>query len=205
MRLSLGLVLGWVMATGAHAQSADKKPLTPQQYRLMMEDMEYWDQQRKRYGAILQRVRELNPGRRDTPLRALNISDGEVREVQGIAARHLPRALVNISPVVTDCPCEEGPNCTAQVYVLATAKEKTTGLQLSRTKEHWDVGVVQKWRFRWDAVQKQNTGNAFLDDYLWAKAHNDLLEEFPMCVAPPERATESAAALKSVVKTEGKK
>ena len=205
MRFILGLVLGMAIAIGAHAQSADKKPLTPQQYRMMMEDMEYWQQQWKRYLAIRQRVEALNPGRRDSPLRDLNITDVEVREVQGIAARYLPRALVNISPVVTDCPCEEGAACTAQVYVLATAKEKTTGLQLSRSNEHWDVGVVQKWRFRWDAVQRQDTGNAFLDYYLWEKAHNDLLEEFPMCVAPRARPTESAVALKSEVTAEGKK
>jgi hypothetical protein len=204
MRSSLGFMLALLIATGAHAQSADKKLLTPQQYRSMMEDMDYWQHQRKRYGAIWRRALELHPGRRDTPLRAVNISDGEVREVQLIAARYLPRTLVNISPVVTDCPCEEGPNCTAQVYVLATAKDKTSGLQLSRTKEHWDVGVVQKWWMRRDAVKRQNTGNSFLDDYLWEKAQNDLLEEFPLCVAPPDRATESAAVSKSKATTEGK-
>jgi hypothetical protein len=58
---------------------------------------------------------------------------------------------------------------------------------------------------RRDAVKRQNTGNSFLDDYLWEKAHNDLLEEFPMCVVPPDRATESAAVSKSAATTEGKK
>jgi hypothetical protein len=205
MRLSPGLVLWLLIATCAHGQSADKRLLAPQQYKSMMEDMDYWRQQSKRYGAIWRRALELSPRRRDTPLRPVNISDGEVREVQIIAARYVPRTLVNISPVVTNCPCEEGPNCTAQVYVLATEKGKTTGLQLSRTKEHWDVGVVQRWWMRRDAVKRQNTGNSFLDDYLWEKAHNDLLEEFPMCVVPPDRATESAAVSKSAATTEGKK
>ncbi|MEJ0087341.1 MAG: hypothetical protein WDO72_16840 [Pseudomonadota bacterium] len=194
MRLWLALLLGWITATCAHAQSADKKPLTAAQYRLMMDDLEYWRQQQTRYDRVWQRALELRPGRRNTPLRDLNISDGEVREVQVIAARFLPRALVNISPVVTECPCEEGPACTAQVYVLATGKGKTSGLQLSRMNEVWDVGVVQKWWLKREAIQRQNTGNVFLDDYLAQKARNDLLEEFPLCAGQP-----------GVSKTEGKK
>jgi hypothetical protein len=205
MRLSVSVLLGLMFATGAHAQSADRKPLTPQQYRLMMDDIEYWGQQHRRYSRILQRARELYPGRRDTPLRELNISDGEVRELQTIAARYLPKALVNISPVVAECPCEEGPNCTAQVYVLATAKGKTSGLQLSRTKEVWDVGVVQKWWLKHDAIRRQKTGNTFLDDYLLEKARNDLLEEFPMCADQRGMPPRSAAAEKIAGKTEGKR
>jgi hypothetical protein len=194
-----------MFATGVHPQSADRKPLTPQQYRVMMDDLEYWQQQSKRYAGIWQRARELYPGRRDTPLRDLNISDGEVREVQAIAARYLPRALVNISPVVTECPCEEGPNCTAQVYVIATGKGQTSGLQMSRTKEAWDVSVVQKWWLKRSAIQRQHTGNPFLDDYLAQKAHNDMLEEFPMCTGRDGIPLKSAAAANTKGKIEGKK
>ena len=205
MRLSLGLLLGMAIAAGAYAQTADKKPLTYEQYRAMSDDWDYWWQQRKRYAQIAARARQLYPDRRNTPLRDLNITDGEVREVQAIAARFLPKALVNISPVVTDCPCEEGPACTAQVYVLATAKGKTTGLQLSRMLSTWDVGVVQKWWLKMDAIQRQNTGNTNLDDYLVAKARNELLEEFPACVERSAPAVQSAAATKPAGKTEGKK
>ena len=205
MRLKVGLLVGLMLATGAHPQSADKKPLTPQQYRLMLDDLEYWRQQRKRYDAISQRAWDLYPGRRNTPLRDLNISDGEVREVQTIAARFLPRSLVNISPVVAECPCEEGPSCTAQVYVLATEKGKTSGLQLSRMKEVWDVGVVQKWWLKRNAIQRQNTGNTFLDDYLAKKAYNDLLEEFPVCAGQAGLPWKSPATTKIEGKTEGKK
>jgi hypothetical protein len=205
MRLSVGVLLALMFATEAHAQSADRKPLSAQQYRQMMDDLAYWGQQRQRYDGIWRRAVELYPGRRDTPLRDLNISDGEVREVQTIAARFLPRSLVNISPVVAGCPCEEGPNCTAQVYVLATAKGKTSGLQLSRTRDVWDVGVVQKWWLQRAAIQRQNTGNAFLDDYLADKARHDLLEEFPMCVSRAGAPLQSASAAKIEGKTEGKK
>jgi hypothetical protein len=205
MRLSLGLLLGMAIAAGVMAQSADKKPLTYEQYRTMSDDWDYWWQQRKRYAEISARARALRPDRRNTPLRDLNITDDEMREVQAIAARFLPRALVNISPVVTDCPCEEGPACTAQVFVLATAKGKTTGLQLSRMLSRWDVGVVQQWWLKMDAIQRQNTGNTTLDDYLEAKARNELLEEFPACVQRPGPAVKSAAATKPEGNTEGKK
>src|ERR1041384_5277939 len=91
------------------------------------------------------RAFELRPVRRDTPLRYLNLSDEEVREVQRVSAKYLPRDTVNISPVVTGCPCEEGPDCTEQVYVLASKESGTRGLQLSRVRNRWTVGVVQQW------------------------------------------------------------
>jgi hypothetical protein len=205
MRLIFGFLLGLLFVTGAHSQSADRKPLTPQQYRLMMDDLAYWQREGRRYNRIWKRALELSPGRRETPLRDLNISDSEVREVQVIAARFLPKALVNISPVVTECPCEEGPNCTAQVYVLATGKGQTSGLQMSRTKEVWDVSVVQKWWLKRNAIQRQNTGNTFLDDYLAQKAHNEMLDEFPMCAGQIDLPLKSAAATTTDGKTEGKK
>ena len=82
---------------------------------------------------ISKRAEELRPARRDEPLRYLNITDEEIRAGPvDFAPKYLPRAMVNISPVVTNCPCEEGPNCTAQVYVVATTGEQSKGLQLSR-------------------------------------------------------------------------
>src|SRR3982750_3948336 len=84
------------------------------------------------------RVFELQPRRRDAPLRYVNLTDDEVREIQRVAANHIPKVLLNISPVVTGCPCEEGPQCTEQVYVLAGVNEPQ-GLQLSRVKNSWQV------------------------------------------------------------------
>src|SRR5213083_2970792 len=71
----------------------------------------------------------LRPHRRDTPLRELNLTDNEVREIQGVAAKVGMSTMLNISPVVTGCACEEGPLCTDQVYVVANLPEKTVGLQ----------------------------------------------------------------------------
>jgi len=173
-------VLTLVMATAAHSQSAGSK-VTPDLYRQMLEDLQYWDAQGKRYRAVIERAHELYPARRNTPLRDVNISDEEIREIELLTRKYLPRAYVNISPVVTDCPCEEGLACTAQVYVVAQSLDQTRGIQLSRMNSRWNVGAVQQWWLRREAVVRQHTGNSFLDDYLYQKAVNELYEEFPMC------------------------
>lgn len=199
----LGLV-ALAAAAASHAQSKTPAParsLTPDQMRQMMEDREYWRQQRGRYQDIEFRAWKLQPARRDTPLRELNISDDEIREVETIAQSYLPRSMVNISPVVTDCPCEEGPTCTAQVYVIAQTKDKTRGLQLSRMNDRWGVSLVQQWYLRREALVDSHTGNSFLDDYLDQKALNELYEEFPVCAGELVPAKQTAAAKKP----EGKK
>lgn len=173
-------LLTLALAAGAHSQSAASK-MTPELSRQMLEDMAYWDAQDERYRAVLKRAEELYPARRNTPLRNVNISDEEIREVEQITRKYLPRAYVNISPVVTECPCEEGLACTAQVYVVAQTADKTRGIQLSRMNKQWNVGVVQQWWLRRDAVVRQHTGDSFLDFYLYRKAVTELLEEFPMC------------------------
>src|SRR5689334_23330213 len=70
------------------------------------------DTEMEKREAIFQRARDLFPRRRDTPLRYLNITDNEVREIQRLAAGVQINEIMNISPVVTGCACEEGPDCT---------------------------------------------------------------------------------------------
>src|SRR5204863_6156086 len=121
---------------------------TPREMNRMILEMLEWESELRKPDHISKQAEALRPARRDEPLRYLNITDEEVRQVQLISVKYLPRAMVNISPVVTNCPCEEGPNCTAQVYVVATTGEKSKGLQLSRLKDQWIVGVVQQWWIR---------------------------------------------------------
>jgi hypothetical protein len=185
------VLLTCALANGAHAQSAGSK-MTPELYRQMLADMQYWDAQGERYRDVARRARELYPARRNTPLRDVNISDEEIREVELLMRKYLPKAYVNFSPVVTDCPCEEGPACTAQLYVVAQSQTETRGIQLSRTRDRWNVGTVQQWWLRRDAVVRQRTGNPFLDDYLFQKAVNELYEEFPLCAAPPAATPKTA-------------
>jgi hypothetical protein len=181
MRFATCLAGVLALAASAYAQTPSNPP-TFQEMRQILEDWEYWRQQDDRYRFIETRARALYPGRRDTPLRDLNISDNEIREVETIARKYLPQSFVNISPVVGECPCEEGPTCTAQVYVVATTRTSSRGLQLSRLNDRWNVSRVQQWWHRREAIVAQNTGDALRDRYLYDKAVNELYEEFPLCV-----------------------
>jgi hypothetical protein len=133
----------------------------------------------------------LAPKRRDEPLRYLNISDIEVREIQLVAEKHLPKVLLNISPVVTGCPCEEGPQCTDQVYIVAETPQSSRGLQLSRVRMAWVVGTVQQWYFRYEELLSRK---AKMDYRNFERAESELYWEFPVCVGdlvPAENKTAS--------------
>lgn len=186
MRTALGCLVGVALAITAVAQVPNlvpKKVLTADDIRIMMAYEEYWRTQYRRYRRIEKRANELRPQLRTSPMRELNISDNEIREVQELVRHHLPQTYVNISPVVTDCPCEEGPACTAQVYVTATEGDKAVGVQLSRMKDVWGIGAVQKWWHQREAIQVQKTGIPSYDDFLYRKAVNELYNEFPICAS----------------------
>ena len=198
MRIAAWFITCLSLAGVASSQTpaSPQKKLTLDDYVQINDAYAYWASQAERYAGIMQRARALFPARRNTPLRELNISDDEIREVEAIKSEYLPRDYINISPVVTECPCEEGPTCTAQVYVTATARGRERGLQLSRMNQTWQVGVVQQWWLRFFAIIRQNTGNPYLDDYLYYKARNELYEEFPRCVGTLVPAEQPAAAQK---------
>jgi hypothetical protein len=151
-----------------------------------------YEQQIKR-AAIERRAIELRPRRRDEPLRYLNISDNEVREIQQVAEKFLTRTMLNISPVIEGCPCEEGPLCTDQVYVVSFVAEKAGGLQLSRVKNVWQIGVVQRWWSKYDALKaRRDKMNYFAFD----SAESELFGEFPSCAGELVPAKRAVAAQK---------
>ena len=198
MRIAWWLLSALLAAMPVLAQTPlqAQKKLTWEQYEQISDSYAFWRDQAGRYAKILKRANELYPARRNSPLREMNISDEEIRQVDAIKKQYLPNDYLNISPVVTDCACEEGPTCTAQVYVVASFKGRERGLQLSRMNDTWQVGMVQQWWLRYTAVRRQNTGNSYLDDYLYHRAVNDLYEEFPHCVGTLVPAEHSAAAQK---------
>ena len=174
MRIAAGLIAGMFL-TGAWAAEADK-PVQPPSRSAQMEMF-------RKVFELERRANQLYPRRRDTPLRVLNMTDDEVREVEAIARKHQMPVLMNISPVVTGCPCEEGGSCTEQVYIVSEAGEDAVGLQLSRGKNLWTVGVEQKWWLEYaDLLSRQRT----MTYREFMEARTLKLLEFPMCQSPDD-------------------
>ena len=181
MRIAPWLVAGLALGLIAHAQSSDTK-LTSKEMNRMLAEMELWRAEYRKTDSVSKRAEELKPAYRAEPLRYVNISDEELRQVELITVKHLPRATVNISPVVTDCPCEEGPMCSAQVYVVANTEDDSKAIQLSRVKDQWIVGVVQQWWHRREAMHVPKPGSSFPERYRYERALHELFSEFPVCV-----------------------
>ena len=161
------------------------------QARMSKAEWAAYQAQRMKLMRIEKRADELRPRRRDEPLRYLNISDIEVREIQFMAEKYLPKVLLNISPVVTGCPCEEGPQCTDQVYIVAETAQSSRGLQMSRVRNAWVVGSVQQWWLKHDELAAQH-GKMGYEKY--ESAMNELVRDFPMCVGELVPAENTTAA-----------
>jgi len=173
MRIAPWAVAGLALAMAAGAQNVKRRF----DYRF---DYQEYKRQQEFKSRVFTRAYELRPKRRDEPMRYINISDNEMREIQLVAAQYMPRALVNVSPVVTGCPCEEGPSCTDEVYVLASASNMTVGLQLVHIKNVWSVGAVQKWWLKHDSlVARRNQ----MTDEQYDAADWELVNEFPSCLS----------------------
>jgi hypothetical protein len=146
-------------------------------------DWREYDRREGHIREVSRKAQQSLPRRRDEPLREINISDEEVREIELLVRDYLPRVIVNIGPVVTGCPCEEGRDCKEQVYLQANTDTGSVGLQLSRIANRWDVSKVQKWWLRWQALR-------MLEAKLnWLELHErqwELAQDFPVCtpVAP---------------------
>ena len=135
----------------------------------------------------------LRPTRRDGPLRYENIRDTEVAEIRQVAAAVVPRAIINISGVVEGCPCEDGPACTDQVWILAYRTDKTVGLLLSKIKDKWTIGPVQQWWLDYEDLQSRA---AILGHGAYSEARDMLIEQFPgVCKAQRKRPTEAGSTV----------
>lgn len=170
MPRSLLLVAACLAAGTSIAQSSDELHRRTG-YMLRME----------RIWAREKRIRETRPERRDSPLREENIRDEEVREIQAAARGIVPKAIVNISGVVTGCPCEEGSTCSDQVWILASSPDKTLGLQLSKIGNAWKIGPIQRWWLERDALVARRDSFRSYDEF--RNALNALTEQFPICTA----------------------
>jgi len=133
------------------------------------------------------------PRRIDEPLRAENVSDEEIREIQATTVTIYPGTIANVSGVTAGCPCEEGPMCDSQVWILAHRDNRYDGLMLSRISNKWVVGPLQTWWFEYDLLAKKMSElrSEKPDDYWEAymefrEKRIQLEEAFPICISEEE-------------------
>lgn len=133
------------------------------------------------------------PRRIDEPLRAENISDEEIREIQATTVTVYPGAIANVSGVTDGCPCEEGPMCDSQVWILAYRDNRYDGLMLSRISNKWIVGPLQTWWFEYDLlIRKMSELRSekpadYMAVYMEYREKRIQLEEaFPVCISEDE-------------------
>jgi hypothetical protein len=132
------------------------------------------------------RIRTTDPGRPNKPLRQDNITDEEVGEVQRAALEVYPDFIVNISGVTDGCDCEEGSNCTAQVWLALYRDDHTRSLVLSKIDGRWKIGAVQRWWLQYSAHQSTNPGfGRGPTQIAWSQENQRLLDSFPACPIAP--------------------
>lgn len=151
-------------------------------------------EEERRYFLAEQRARQnyvlrTRPHRLDEPLREENISDDEVREIEVVTETVYPGSIANIAGVTEGCPCEDGPSCGSQVWILAYQQGKYLGLMLSRIDEVWMVGPTQAWWFRYDRFRERYRESwtdrkpGFVSTYYqYLEERQRQIDSFPYCV-----------------------
>jgi hypothetical protein len=130
-------------------------------------------------------IRTAEPARPNRPLRQDNITDDEVREVQGAALETYPDSIVSISGVTDGCDCEDGNHCTAQVWLALNRENQTRSLVLSKIDGHWRIGAVQSWWLQYHAHQADFARlGRDAKQLAWQQETQRLLDSFPTCPAP---------------------
>lgn len=122
------------------------------------------------------RAEALRPRRREGPARPANITAAEVQEIQAVARDLAPGAMVNIGAVVSGCPCEDGPACTDQVWVVSFRPDKSTGLLLSRIANQWTIGPVQQWWLDYEELLGRPRNHAKDEE-------GEMYNRFPACAS----------------------
>lgn len=149
----------------------------------------------KRVEAILFRADQIQPRRRNSPTRYLNISDEEVREIQSAASEVVGKVVVTIGPVVVGCPCEDGTSCTDQVWILAHLPKETVGLLLSKIGGHWDIGTVQRWWLRDFELRSRDHCSSTAECDALEYARRKHMDDFPMCGINEEKLSKEISEL----------
>ena len=130
---------------------------------------------------LQRRIAESEPARYRQPavLREIDINDEEVRQIEAVVRELIPGAVVMISGVAKGCPCEDGPGCSAQVWIAVHLPKQTRSLELSDINDRWVIGPVQQWFL--DSAQLQRSQYPASGDYVVARQALD--DRYPACAA----------------------
>ena len=197
MRIAPWLMSTLMLSLGVQAAESAKPVPAVAAVSNSRPPLQWTPEELARLREIEERAREIYPRRRDVPLRYINMSDSEVREIQNIAGKRKLAELVNIAPVVTGCPCEEGSGCTEQSYLVGKYGDYSVGLQLSRVKNRWDVSHVQKWWLEYAALLARE--RAMTQEEFFAAKQLKLLE-FPHCATAARAEAQKTSDLTTAAK-----
>jgi hypothetical protein len=95
----------------------------------------------------------------------------------------LPGAIVNIGAVTVGCPCEDGAGSADQVWIVAQRADRSDGLLLSRIKNRWVIGPVQRWWLAYAAFERDSRASK-LHYFEYAIANSRFVDSFPACAVP---------------------
>ena len=178
-RTALAAVLACtcIWPTGLAASTANDDLAVVQQFR---------EQQRG-----LRDLRPTRPRRTaddDRALRAENLTDQEVDEITRAVQARRPGAMVNIGGASAGCDCQNGPDCSSEVWAVAYQPDASHGLRLARINQQWRIGPLQAWWLAYDALArfpadglhpKSEAGRA--RTRAWLDARAALLDAYPTC------------------------
>ncbi len=129
------------------------------------------------------------------PYREINISDIEVREIEGVVATVAPGATISIGGVSARCICEDGPQCTNNVDTTEWIGTTHKIITLSRIDGKWTLGPLMRWRLEADKLSDkyfEAYGTAETPeqwDHVWSFYHAMLDHRVtrPKCTLPNYR------------------
>lgn len=165
-RIAIAACLLLAASAPGNGGAGDKKTLSEEEAR----DMAALSRMEERRW-VGYRMHANEPVYRDKPARSENISDDEVREIQALMAPFHKTGMVSIGTVVRGCPCEEGSECTDQVWVMVPASPAPRGFLLSRINKLWTFGIGQRWWLDYEQFERTHS---------WRDA-DDREMEFPAC------------------------
>jgi hypothetical protein len=100
--------------------------------------------------------------------------------------------ITSIGGVVAGCHCEEGPACTDEISVALQKAGRTVGMNFSKIEGKWQLGELQKWDLKYQAVLAKYRDISFAPArergklrQAYAEELATLLVEMPQCAANP--------------------